>query len=639
MVRLQTASGQVVLRRSGRIGSADCDVRYFQYCIESSSTAAVYHVFNGDMRPQRAAAVVSKRKQQQEQEEQGGNQQANSKSSSPSLGAAEPRSDDSKRQKTKAGGGALALAAALSVTACVIYIALVLVPTPAHPPQQAAAKEPSKSKCGTTNLWDSKPPITSCQAELNAFCNSDANAECIKSTVRAYGNASLPMIALDDLGLGNGNGSGKEMWRCYSALSVKDGQRRWDGTSPGYCSEDHVNLARIWDKCGTTTGAKDGLPLPLPSPSTPQCREYLARGFLNCSDFDFGGRFPGGCNLACGFNAFDITVSAAARAASAASAASVDRDSDGNPVRGPSRSSSCDAIIAGGSHTCDVDFAPGGMLAASCDFACGYCTQPNVSRQPPPPPPSGSVCLTVDALDERDGSVGNCYNAIASGAQSCADFAHGGGHERDCDWTCGLNTYDSKFGAGSCAKLLETGQFSCELDFEPGGQYAGYCDFVCGNCVPPYLFGSGTCRAANRLPYGLCDAYVNYPDAFSCADDFANGGRFAGWCDRSCGFDYYDAVSGAGQCSQAIAAGIASCAVDFAEGGQYAVYCDYTCGFCAPPPPPHNDPLCNERATSCFMDQECSLITANPVNDISVCTSNTLCKDFLSCYHNDTRLP
>ena len=41
----------------------------------------------------------------------------------------------------------------------------------------------------------------------------------------------------------------------------------------------------------------------------------------------------------------------------------------------------------------------------------------------------------------------------------------------------------------------------------------------------------------------------------------------------------YDNLYGAGECDSLVASGVVSCATDVVEGGQYAHYCDRTCGF------------------------------------------------------------
>jgi hypothetical protein len=108
-----------------------------------------------------------------------------------------------------------------------------------------------------------KPPVepipSGCQAELNAFCNSKANAECVQPTVKKYGEAALPMVGLYDSALDGGT-----TWRCYAALGVKHG--RWNGTCPGYCSEDDAVLAAVYAKCNVSGGPAPPPVYPPPPP-------------------------------------------------------------------------------------------------------------------------------------------------------------------------------------------------------------------------------------------------------------------------------------------------------------------------------------------------------------------------------------
>ena len=55
--------------------------------------------------------------------------------------------------------------------------------------------------------------------------------------------------------------------------------------------------------------------------------------------------------------------------------------------------------------------------------------------------------------------------------------------EQVCMLACGVNLYDSQFGPGSCTVVATPA--ACPAVFGAGGRYAGYCDFTCGYCDPP----------------------------------------------------------------------------------------------------------------------------------------------------------
>ena len=441
----RTASGVSLQRRGGRIdkrlaGSPSdsllhTGLNYFQYCIEAvktptdetgskaqesqdqnSGTATVFLVFDKETK-----LAEHKRKRTAGRDDR------------------LPEAGRPAKQQSLTRGMAFAGALMMFVATCTI-VSRRLVTSPAtdgqhpHQPQQ-------EHQCAATNRWDAE--TVRCQQKLDAFCNSALNAGCVDAAAETYGNAALPMVGLYD-----SNTFGVLEWRCYPALSVKDG--RWDRVHTGYCVEHTIDLSEIYASCNTP-----GAP-PLPKTLAPPCRGFLAGGGTCSPDLAFGASFAGAsfagaCNLACGFNEMDTQPYGL----------------------GPG---SCEAAIASGNHTCELDFAPGGQLAGQCDFACGYCVESDMPASPSVAPCTSveCTCLTADTWltpGSYQTPADNCKAALAPiGQLSCdTNFAYGGDHQGWCDQTCGFNAFDSTSGAGSCAKLLASGQMSCGSHFGPTG--------------------------------------------------------------------------------------------------------------------------------------------------------------------------
>lgn len=97
-----------------------------------------------------------------------------------------------------------------------------------------AAAPPSNPPAG--------PVSAGCQTKLDAVCNDKENAPCIDATVKIYGNSSLPLVGLYDRAL-----QGGKAWRCYSVLGLDSTRKHWNGSFPGYSSEDGSRLASVYD--------------------------------------------------------------------------------------------------------------------------------------------------------------------------------------------------------------------------------------------------------------------------------------------------------------------------------------------------------------------------------------------------------
>ena len=108
----------------------------------------------------------------------------------------------------------------------------------------------------------------------------------------------------------------------------------------------------------------------------------------------------------------------------------------------------CQALIAAGDLTCELNFAAGGELEGYCDFACGFCSiDPPPPALPPPTPPSlnGNAgtspwqCQTTDLLDQTY-AAGACSTHLGAGELSCEEHFSGlGQHAAQCTLTCQLN--------------------------------------------------------------------------------------------------------------------------------------------------------------------------------------------------------
>ena len=94
------------------------------------------------------------------------------------------------------------------------------------------------------------------------------------------------------------------------------------------------------------------------------------------------------------------------------------------------------------------------------------------------------TCATVDAYDQT-ATPGSCEHILASGLFTCNSNLSDTGVvlHMVCLRSCGKDLYDSQMGDGSCA-VVATAE-ACPTVFAEGGRYAGYCDFACGFCDPP----------------------------------------------------------------------------------------------------------------------------------------------------------
>eukprot|EP01046_Picozoa_sp_COSAG06_P059183 COSAG06_NODE_12156_length_1417_cov_1.363429_1_plen_173_part_10 len=77
---------------------------------------------------------------------------------------------------------------------------------------------------------------------------------------------------------------------------------------------------------------------------------------------------------------------------------------------------------------------------------------------------------------------------------------------------------------------------------------------------------------------GQCAGLI--ASGFACAEYFAFGTPYAGYCDAECAYNMYDSAAGAGSCDDLMA----MCETDLAPGGQYEGYCDFACGYCGAEP-------------------------------------------------------
>ena len=103
-----------------------------------------------------------------------------------------------------------------------------------------------------------KPVSAACQAQLDAFCNSEKlnGAGCLDPTRKAFGNASLPLVGLFSATATDASAA----WRCFSHLGVVAGPQgpRWNTSLPppsgypGYCTTPA--LADIYRNCGGSGG-------------------------------------------------------------------------------------------------------------------------------------------------------------------------------------------------------------------------------------------------------------------------------------------------------------------------------------------------------------------------------------------------
>ena len=121
-----------------------------------------------------------------------------------------------------------------------------------------------------------EPVSAGCQAKLDAVCNDKENAPCIDATVKIYGNGSLPLVGLYDRAL-----QGGKAWRCYSVLGLDSTHKHWNGSFPGYCSEDGSRLASVYASQCTAHHS----PGPPPHPRSPPgaVRAIFSRKSTDCA--------------------------------------------------------------------------------------------------------------------------------------------------------------------------------------------------------------------------------------------------------------------------------------------------------------------------------------------------------------------
>jgi hypothetical protein len=77
---------------------------------------------------------------------------------------------------------------------------------------------------------------------------------------------------------------------------------------------------------------------------------------------------------------------------------------------------------------------------------------------------------------------------------------------------------------------------------------------------------------------GQCAGLI--ASGYACAEYFAFGTPYAGYCDAECAYNVYDSDAGAGNCDGFMS----MCETDLAPGGQYEGYCDFACGYCGAEP-------------------------------------------------------
>jgi len=77
---------------------------------------------------------------------------------------------------------------------------------------------------------------------------------------------------------------------------------------------------------------------------------------------------------------------------------------------------------------------------------------------------------------------------------------------------------------------------------------------------------------------GQCAGLI--ASGYACAEYFASGTPYAGYCDAECAYNVYDSAAGAGNCDGFMS----MCETDLAPGGQYEGYCDFACGYCGAEP-------------------------------------------------------
>ena len=84
-----------------------------------------------------------------------------------------------------------------------------------------------------------QPIPAACQAQLDAFCNSDAlnGPQCLDPLRRQFGAQALPLVALFDRGVNHTDAA----WGCYSRTAVTPlPHPHWDNHSRAYCTERPV---------------------------------------------------------------------------------------------------------------------------------------------------------------------------------------------------------------------------------------------------------------------------------------------------------------------------------------------------------------------------------------------------------------
>lgn len=322
----------------------------------------------------------------------------------------------------------------------------------------------------------------------------------------------------------------------------------------------------------------------------------------------------------------------------------------------------CRKLIASGTATCAGDFSLGQQFAGDCDFSCGYCASARVPDPIPPPTPPATngdagrspwQCKTTDALDNIAGA-GACSAYLAAGQLDCNGGEGLPVHANECAMTCQLNIleyplafmpaenleqlaaifetyYWPVVGATTAQEFvtyMQPGlcQQLIEADLTAG--YGDACSQILNNALPPSFGGQGPCDFA----YNRCLSFG--ANVWSASEYDVCGSR-----PQANAADV--AQSNPEFCSQALTAGF-SCADDFALGHQYAGYCDLLCGF----PDILQAPLALSTQSECVAgggswvvvtpaNTACQTRTGEPTGDCCLSASTedaTQCRSWISAF-------